>query len=109
MTSLPVSQEPGTPEQIKAYTAAYGVEFDVFAKIEVNGSHAHPLYKFLKSRVRGGLGNFIKWNYEKVRRLYNVMYMYMCTMSCTCTYVQCHVYAHMYMCTMSCICTVSGT
>lgn len=70
---LPCAQEPGTPEEIKTYAAGYGVEFDIFAKIDVNGSHAHPLYKFLKSRVSGGLGNFVKWNYEKVRSCDNHM------------------------------------
>ncbi len=59
-------QEPGTAEEIKAYAARYGVEFDMFAKLEVNGAHADVLYKFLKSRIRGNLGSFIKWNYEKV-------------------------------------------
>lgn len=59
-------QEPGTPEEIKAYAASYGVEFDIFEKIDVNGTRAHPLYRFLKSRVQKGLGSFIKWNYEKV-------------------------------------------
>lgn len=58
-------QEPGTEEEIKAYAAGYGVEFDMFSKIEVNGSGALPLYKFLKSRIRGSLGSFIKWNYAK--------------------------------------------
>lgn len=67
------AQEPGTPLEIKAYAAGYGVEFDIFAKIDVNGSHAHPLYKFLKSRVSGGIGNFVKWNYEKVRSCDNHM------------------------------------
>lgn len=59
-------QEPGTAEEIKAYAARHGVEFDMFAKVEVNGAHAAPLYKFLKSRLRGKLGSFIKWNYAKV-------------------------------------------
>ena len=59
-------QEPGTAEEIKQFAASFGAEFDIFEKIEVNGSHAHPLYRFLKSRVQKGLGSFIKWNYEKV-------------------------------------------
>ncbi len=58
-------QEPGTAEEIKAFAAGYGVEFDMFAKIDVNGSGAHPLYKFLKSRLKGSLGSFIKWNFSK--------------------------------------------
>ena len=65
-SSLPTPQEPGTAEEIKAYAAGYGAEFDIFAKIDVNGGQAHPLYKFMKSRVSAGLGSFIKWNYEKV-------------------------------------------
>lgn len=58
-------QEPGSNEEIKAFAADRGVEFDMFSKVEVNGSGAHPLYRFLKSRVKGSLGSFIKWNYEK--------------------------------------------
>lgn len=42
------------------------MEFDVFAKVDVNGAKALPLYKFLKSRLRGNLGSFVKWNYAKV-------------------------------------------
>lgn len=59
-------QEPGSAEQIKAYVSNYGVQFDLFSKVDVNGGMAHPLYKFLKSRIRGNLGSFVKWNYEKV-------------------------------------------
>ena len=51
---------------IKAFAGKYGVEFDMYSKVDVNGSSAIPLYKFLKSRVRGSLGSFIKWNFEKV-------------------------------------------
>ncbi len=51
---------------IKAFASKYGVEFDMLSKVEVNGSSAIPLYKFLKSKVRGSLGSFIKWNFEKV-------------------------------------------
>ena len=61
-----LSQEPGTADEIKDFAASFGVEFDIFDKVDVNGSHAHPLYRFLKARVNKGLGNFIKWNYEKV-------------------------------------------
>lgn len=62
---FPFLQEPGTAEEIKAFAAGYGVEFDMFGKIDVNGSDTHPLYKFLKSRLRGSLGSFIKWNFSK--------------------------------------------
>jgi glutathione peroxidase-family protein len=59
------NQEPGTEEEIKQYAAGYGVEFDMFSKINVNGSNAHPLYKYLKKKQTGNLGSFIKWNYTK--------------------------------------------
>lgn len=59
------SQEPGTNEEIKAFAAKYGVEFDMFDKVDVNGKNAHPLYDYLKSKQGGTLGNFIKWNFTK--------------------------------------------
>uniref|UniRef100_A0A8D2L939 Glutathione peroxidase n=1 Tax=Varanus komodoensis TaxID=61221 RepID=A0A8D2L939_VARKO len=60
-------QEPGTNEEIKAFAAGYGVTFDMFGKIEVNGDGAHPLWKWMKSQPkgRGSLGNAIKWNFTK--------------------------------------------
>jgi len=52
-----IIQEPGTNEEIKAFaTEKYGVKFDMFAKINVNGSNADPLYKYLKSKQGGTLG-----------------------------------------------------
>ena len=59
------SQEPGTNEEIKAFVGKYGVQFDMFDKIDVNGNAAHPLYEYLKSKQGGTLGNFIKWNFTK--------------------------------------------
>jgi glutathione peroxidase len=42
------------------------VSFPLFAKIEVNGENAHPLYRFLKRRAKGVLGTeSIKWNFTK--------------------------------------------
>jgi len=60
------SQEPGTNAEIKeAMKKKYGYTFDMFAKINVNGDSAHPLYKYMK-RVKGGwFTNEIKWNYTK--------------------------------------------
>lgn len=59
-------QEPGTNEEIKAFaTEKYGVQFDMFAKIDVNGKKADPLYNFLKKKQGGTLGDFIKWNFSK--------------------------------------------
>jgi len=60
-------QEPGTAQQIGAFCKdMYGVSFPLFAKIDVNGPHAHPLYEFLKDKKRGILGTRrIAWNFTK--------------------------------------------
>jgi len=59
-------QEPGTDSEILTFCEVnYGVEFPLFAKIEVNGAGTHPLYKFLKSQKGGLLGDSIKWNFTK--------------------------------------------
>jgi glutathione peroxidase len=61
------NQEPGTNEEIKEFCQlTFGVKFDMFAKIDVNGQNADPLYKYLKSEVSGALGiDAIKWNFTK--------------------------------------------
>lgn len=60
------SQEPGDAEQIGQFCQAnYGVSFPMFAKIEVNGSDAHPLYQWLRKEKGGMLGSRIKWNFTK--------------------------------------------
>ena len=60
-------QEPGTAEEIGAFCEKnYGVSFPIFAKIDVNGAAAHPLYRFLRKRRRGLLGiGRITWNFTK--------------------------------------------
>jgi len=59
-------QEPGTNEEIKQFaTSTFGVTFDMFSKIDVNGDKSHPLYKYLKYKQGGTLGDFIKWNFSK--------------------------------------------
>jgi glutathione peroxidase len=60
-------QEPGDEAAIKTFCdSQYDVTFPLFAKIEVNGAGAHPLYKALKSAARGLLGTqTIKWNFTK--------------------------------------------
>ena len=60
-------QEPGTEEEIKSFCSLnYNVSFPMFARIEVNGDNAHPLYRFLKSEQKGLLGTeAIKWNFTK--------------------------------------------
>lgn len=59
------SQEPGTNEEICQFVAQKNVKFDMFDKVNVNGDDAHPLFKYLKHKQGGTLGNFIKWNFTK--------------------------------------------
>jgi len=59
-------QEPGDADAIRTFCSLnYAVSFPLFAKIEVNGAHAHPLYVWLKSQKSGLLGSAIKWNFTK--------------------------------------------
>lgn len=60
-------QEPGNAEEIRNFCSlTYDVSFPMFAKIDVNGSNAHPLWTWLKDE-KGGLLGFdgIKWNFTK--------------------------------------------
>ena len=61
------SQEPGTESEIGAFCEKnYGVSFPLFAKVDVNGDAAHPLWKYLKNAAPGVLGTEgIKWNFTK--------------------------------------------
>jgi glutathione peroxidase len=64
------AQEPCTEAEIAQFCDLnYGVTFPIFAKIDVNGPSAHPLFKFLKSRQPGIFGvlgmDQIKWNFTK--------------------------------------------
>jgi glutathione peroxidase len=60
-------QEPGDASEIGTFCERnYGVTFLLFAKIDVNGAHAHPLFRHLKKEARGLLGTqSIKWNFTK--------------------------------------------
>jgi glutathione peroxidase len=60
-------QEPGDEAQIQQFcSTTYGVTFPMFAKVEVNGDGAHPLYQYLKKSLPGLLGlEGIKWNFTK--------------------------------------------
>lgn len=60
-------QEPGDSQTIAAFCSqTYDVTFPLFARIEVNGDNAHPLYQFLKRERPGFLGSqAIKWNFTK--------------------------------------------
>ena len=61
------AQEPGTADEIGSFCQKnYGVTFPMFAKVEVNGDDAHPLFQHLKKEARGLLGSEgIKWNFTK--------------------------------------------
>lgn len=60
-------QEPGDETEIKTFCSLnYDVTFPLFAKVDVNGAHAHPLYKWLKAEKAGIFGTeAIKWNFTK--------------------------------------------
>jgi glutathione peroxidase len=60
-------QEPGDEAEIKNFCSLnYDVHFPLFAKVEVNGMGAHPLFQYLKKEAKGILGSeAIKWNFTK--------------------------------------------
>ncbi|REL29663.1 glutathione peroxidase [Thalassotalea euphylliae] len=60
-------QEKGSNEEIKSFCDLhFNIQFPLFAKIDVNGDNAHPLYKHLKQAAPGILGSQgIKWNFTK--------------------------------------------
>ena len=60
-------QEPGSADEIASFCEKnYGVTFPLFAKIDVNGKNAHPLYQYIKHQAPGLLGSeAIKWNFTK--------------------------------------------
>jgi glutathione peroxidase len=64
------AQEPGSESQIASFCETnYGVTFPLFARVDVNGANAHPIFKFLKAERPGLLGIFgmgaIRWNFTK--------------------------------------------
>ena len=59
-------QEPGSDGEIAEFCQVnYGVSFPMFAKVDVNGSTAHPLFEWLKDETTGVLGSRVKWNFTK--------------------------------------------
>ena len=59
-------QDSGSNQEIQEFCQLnYGVTFNMFEKIEVNGAHAHPIYRYLKQEVKGLFGSEIKWNFTK--------------------------------------------
>lgn len=60
------NQEPGDEASISdGCMINYGVTFPMFAKVDVNGKAAHPIYKYLKNEKGGFLFSCIKWNFTK--------------------------------------------
>jgi glutathione peroxidase len=60
------SQEPGNEEEISAFCESnYGVTFPIFAKVDVKGAGAHPVFRYLCDRLPGFLGKAVKWNFTK--------------------------------------------
>ncbi|MGI8612460.1 MAG: glutathione peroxidase [Nocardioidaceae bacterium] len=60
------NQEPGDEAEIKQFCSlTYDVRFPMFAKLEVNGDGAHPLYRWLKTEQPGVSGGEIEWNFTK--------------------------------------------
>ncbi|WP_139902423.1 glutathione peroxidase [Clostridium thermarum] len=60
------NQEPGSSSDIQNFCQLnYGVDFQMFEKIDVNGENAHPLYKYLTEQKKGFLTGSIKWNFTK--------------------------------------------
>ncbi|MCP5332066.1 MAG: glutathione peroxidase [Pseudomonadales bacterium] len=60
-----MNQEPGSEAEIQQFCQTqYGVQFPLFAKIEVNGSGRHPLYRWLTAAAQSQPGD-IQWNFEK--------------------------------------------
>lgn len=61
------NQEPGSNDEVaEACEINFGVTFPLYAKIDVNGSNAHPLFQYLTQQAKGILGTkSIKWNFTK--------------------------------------------
>lgn len=59
-------QAPGDNDEIASFcTMRYGITFQQFNKVDVNGKNEEPLYTFLKKHKNGVMGNKIKWNFTK--------------------------------------------
>lgn len=60
------NQEPGNAREIEeGCLVNYGVSFPMFAKVDVNGDAAHPLFLYLRKELKGLFGSKIKWNFTK--------------------------------------------
>lgn len=60
------NQAPGANEEIATFcTGRFGITFEQFGKIDVNGANEEPFYTYLKSQQKGVLSSKIKWNFTK--------------------------------------------
>ncbi|MBA3719209.1 MAG: glutathione peroxidase [Nocardioidaceae bacterium] len=60
------NQEPGSDQEIASFCSTrFDVTFPMFAKVDVNGDDAHPLYAWLREEKSGLLGRSIRWNFTK--------------------------------------------
>ncbi len=60
------NQEPGDEKSIsEGCLINYGVTFPMFAKVDVNGETAHPIFKYLTRELKGIFSNKVKWNFTK--------------------------------------------
>lgn len=60
------NQEPGDEKTIlEGCVINYGVTFQMFSKVDVNGENAHPIFKYLTKELRDIIGSNIKWNFTK--------------------------------------------
>ncbi|MBM0067405.1 glutathione peroxidase [Alkalicoccobacillus gibsonii] len=61
-----MNQEPVEDDEMENVCKVnFGVSFPLFAKVDVNGSNAHPLYQHLKKEKKGTIGSDVKWNFTK--------------------------------------------
>jgi len=59
-------QEPGEDDEIAEFCELnFGVTFPLYSKVDVNGSDAHPLFKWMRSEKKGSLGSKVRWNFTK--------------------------------------------
>jgi glutathione peroxidase len=60
------SQEPGDDEEIADFCELnFGVTFPLYSKVDVNGTGAHPLFKWMRDEKKGSLGSKVRWNFTK--------------------------------------------
>ncbi len=59
-------QEPGNDSEIAEFCSLnYGVDFLLSSKVDVNGTNAHPIFKYLKKNSGSFFGSAVKWNFTK--------------------------------------------